>query len=183
MSTEKRIYKAEASTTIACINALENYLIQDNFKCQQMPTEDGGILLQIEKKGGWRKLTGNSTALNITFHQENEHQMTVEIGAGRWVDKAGAGAVGMLIFAPLAVTAVIGAVKQSKMSGKIFEYIENYLGAVSKGSPLINNAPTFSSAPSTNEATNQGVSDKMKVKSEINALDDIINADTTDAKK
>jgi len=183
MSTEKRTYQADASTTMACLNAFQNYLIQDDFKCQQMPTEDGGVLLQIEKKGGWRKFTGNSTALNIIFHQQNESQMTVEIGAGRWLDKAGAGAAGMLIFTPLAITAVVGAVKQSKMSGKVFKYIENYLGSVSKGNPLMNSAPTFSSAPSTSNTVSQGVSDQMKAKSEINALDDIINADTTEIKK
>ena len=174
MSTEKRTYSTNASTTMACMNALQNYLIQDDFKCQQMPTEDGGILLQIEKKGGWRKLTGNSTALSIIFHQKDENQMEVEIGTGRWLDKAGAGAAGMIIFAPLMITSVVGAVKQSKMSGKIFEYIENYLGSVSQGSPLINSTPTFSSGSSTNTTMGEGTSDKMTVKSDIDALDEII---------
>jgi len=175
MSTEKRTYSTDSSTTVACMNALQSYLIQDDFKCQQMPTEDGGVLLQIEKKGGWRKLTGNSTGLNITFHQKDKNQMEVEIGAGSWLDKAGAGAVGAIIFTPLLITSVVGAVKQSKMSGKIFKYIENYLGSVSQGSPLIGSAPTFSSAPSTSTAVSEGVSDQMKGKSEIDALDGIIS--------
>jgi len=176
MSTEKRTYQVNASVTMACLNALQNYLMQDNFRCQQAPTEDGGMLLQIEKKGGWRKVTGNSTALNIIFHQESENKMSVEIGAGRWMDKAGAGAAGMLIFAPLAVTAVVGAVKQSKMSGKIFQYIENYLASAKANSPLLNDTPTFSSSsPSNSVSTNSKASDNMKAKPEIDALDSIIN--------
>lgn len=169
MSTEKRTYQAEASTTMACLNGLQNYLMQDNFRCQQMPTEDG-----IEKKGGWRKMTGNSTALNIIFHQQDKNKMTVEIGAGRWMDKAGAGAVGMILFAPLAVTAIVGAVKQSKMPNKIFQYIENYLASASMNSPLLNSTPTFSYGTSSTVSNSQ-VSDKIQANPEIDALDSIIN--------
>ncbi len=38
---------------------LRNWLISQNFNCQQLTTEDGGTLLQVAKKGGWRKIFGS----------------------------------------------------------------------------------------------------------------------------
>jgi hypothetical protein len=52
-------------------------------------------LLQIVKVGGWRKFVGKSTALNIVFHQV-ENTVNMEIGAGRWMNKATTGAAGEL---------------------------------------------------------------------------------------
>jgi hypothetical protein len=83
-------------------------------------------LLQIEKVGGWRKFVGMSTALNIVFHQV-ENTVNVEIGAGRWIDKATTGTVAYFILWPLAVTAGIGAWQQLKMPERIFEHVSGFL--------------------------------------------------------
>ena len=84
-------------------------------------------MLQIEKVGGWRKFVGMSTALNIVFHQV-ENTVNVEIGAGRWIDKAATGTVGFLILWPLAVIAGFGAWQQMKMPERVFEHIAKFLG-------------------------------------------------------
>ncbi len=105
------------------ISDLINWLTGQNFNCQQLTTEDGGTLLQVSKKGGWRKIVGMSTALNVVFHQ-SVNNITVEIGAGRWLDKAAVGAVGaLLVFPPLAVAAGFGAWLQIKLPNKIYQYI------------------------------------------------------------
>ena len=91
-----------------------------------MSTETGGLLLQIQKRGGWRDFVGMATSLNIVFHQSVD-TMTVEIGAGKWIDKAAAGTVSMFILWPLAVTAGLGAWEQAKMPEKIFDYIGSRL--------------------------------------------------------
>ena len=69
---------------------------------------------------------GMSTALNIFFHQV-ENTVNVEIGAGRWIDKATTGAVAYFILWPLAVTAGIGAWQQMKMPERVFEHIVKFL--------------------------------------------------------
>jgi hypothetical protein len=51
----------------------------------------------------------------------------VEIGAGKWIDKAAGGAVGMFLLWPLAFTAGFGAWQQIKMPDKIFEFIGSRL--------------------------------------------------------
>ncbi len=109
------------------VSDLENWLISQNFNCQQLTTEDGGTLdkytvLQVAKKGGWRKFVGMGTALNIVLYQKPNH-IIVEIGAGRWVDKATVGTVSMFVLWPLAFAAGFGAWQQIKLPKKIYQYI------------------------------------------------------------
>ena len=104
---------------------LKNWLISQNFNCQQLTTEDGGTLLQVAKKGGWRKFVGMSTALNIVLYQKSNH-IIVEIGAGRWIDKALVGTVGGALifwFPPLAFAAGFGTWQQIKLPKKIYQFI------------------------------------------------------------
>jgi len=110
------------------VGAVRAWLETQNFNCQKLTTEDGGTLIQIEKSGGWRKLIGMSTALNIIFRQV-ENTVNIEIGAGRWLDKAAAGAVSLVLLWPLALTAGIGAWQQTQMPEKIYQYIADYLSA------------------------------------------------------
>ena len=108
------------------IASTEHWLGREGFKCRKLQTKDGGILLQIEKVGGGRKLVGMSTALNIVFHQV-ENTVNMEIGAGRRIDKATTGAVGFLILWPLAVIAGIGARQQMEMPERVFEHVGTFL--------------------------------------------------------
>jgi hypothetical protein len=110
------------------IASTRSWLAGEGFKCQKLQTADGGTLLQIERVGGWRKFVGMSTALNIVLHQV-ENTVNVEIGAGRWVDKATTGAVAYFILWPLAVTAGIGAWQQLKMPERIFGHIGKFLAS------------------------------------------------------
>jgi hypothetical protein len=105
---------------------LLDWLEREDFTVQTLPTEDGGILVQIEKRGSWRNVVGMSTALNIVLDLEGE-ELRVEIGAGKWVDKAVVGAIGMFVLWPLAVTAAIGAWDQSKMPERVFGYVSDYV--------------------------------------------------------
>jgi len=107
------------------VESTQKWLSSDEFKCQKLQTEDGRTLIQIEKSGGWRKFIGMSTALNIIFHQV-ENIVNIEIGAGRWIDKAAVGTISMFILWPLLVTAGIGAWQQAKMPERIFEHINDF---------------------------------------------------------
>lgn len=83
----------------------------------------------LKKRGGWRDFVGMATALNIVFHQSGD-TLTVEIGAGKWLDMAAVGAVGMFIFAPFVIPAGFGAWEQMKLPEKIFDYTRNRLVVV-----------------------------------------------------
>ena len=106
--------------------AIQEWLASEKFECQRLKTEDGGQLLQIQKIGGWRKVVGMSTALNIVFRQV-ENTVNVEIGAGRWIDKAAVGTVSLFILWPLAFSAAFGAWQQMKMPSRVFDRVGQYL--------------------------------------------------------
>ena len=120
------------------ISSTQNWLVGEGFEYQEHTLEDGGTLLQIKKSAGWKKFVGMDAALNILFHHVND-TVHVEIGAGRWADKAAIGAASLVIFSPLLVTAGIGAYQQAKMPERIFEHIATYL---SQNGEIINEYET-----------------------------------------
>ena len=124
--TQSKSFPCPSARFSELVTSTQSWLSREGFTCQKLQTEDGGTLLQIEKVGGWRKFVGMSTALNIVFHQV-ENTVNVEMGAGRWIDKAASGTVGFLILWPLMVIAGIGAWQQMKMPERVFEHITAFL--------------------------------------------------------
>jgi hypothetical protein len=123
---EYRSYSAKGLKLPDLTSSLNDWLLSESFACQVIQGEGNSTVIQVAKKGGWRKFIGMSTALNIAFRQ-NEATLWVEIGAGRWVDKATVGAVSLIVLWPLAVTAAYGAWQQMQMPARIFEHISNYV--------------------------------------------------------
>ncbi len=107
------------------IDHLRTWLRFENFDTQLVETEDGGLLLQTAKRGGWRKLVGMDTAVNVLLYS-HENVLTVHIGAGRWLDKAVAGGVGIFLVWPLAITAGFGAYEQMRLPDRIFDQIDGF---------------------------------------------------------
>jgi len=124
--SKSRRYACAASESLRLIGEVKSWLDAQGFDSQQLATEENGVLLQIKKRGTWRDFVGMSTSLNIAFNQRDDN-LTVDIGAGKWIDKAAAGAVSLVLLWPLAVTAGFGAWEQAKMPDKIFDYIGSRL--------------------------------------------------------
>jgi hypothetical protein len=124
--SKSRRYACAASDSLRLIGEVKSWLDAQGFDSQQLATEEDGVLLQIKKRGAWRDFVGMSTSLNIAFHQRDD-TLTVDIGAGKWIDKAAAGAVSLVLLWPLAVTAGFGVWEQAKMPDKIFDYIGSRL--------------------------------------------------------
>jgi TIR domain len=120
--SKQRKYTCSPNDTPALISDLKNWPDAHRFDCQQMNTEDHDLLIQVKKRGGWREFVGMATSLNIVFHQSGDN-LIVEIGAGKWIDKAAAGVVSLVVLWPLAVTAGFGAWEQIKLPDRIFGYI------------------------------------------------------------
>lgn len=105
--------------------ALLNWYRVQNFNVQQIDMQEGGILVQASK-GGWRNAVGMASALNVIMHQ-SEASLTIEIGAGKWLDKAAVGAASMLVLWPLALVAAYGAWQQSQLPKRTFEFVQQYV--------------------------------------------------------
>ncbi|HET9525172.1 MAG TPA: TIR domain-containing protein [Pyrinomonadaceae bacterium] len=125
-STSRR-YACSPDVIPQIISDVRGWLNQQDFDTQQISADHDSVLLQIKKRGSWRDLVGMATSLNVVFHAGEENTLTVEIGAGKWIDKAAVGTVSLLILWPLAITAGIGAWEQMKMPENIFEYIGSRL--------------------------------------------------------
>lgn len=120
--SECRRYACQMADAPQIIAEVKRWLDSEGFDIQHLNTDGAGVVLQIKKRGGWRDFVGMATSLNIVFGQAAE-TLSVEIGAGKWIDKAAVGTVSMLVLWPLAVTAGIGAWDQMKMPDRIFAYI------------------------------------------------------------
>jgi ribosomal protein L40E len=119
---KSRRYASAGADIPGLIADLKVWLVSQNFEAQQLNTEDGGVMMQIKKQGGWRDWVGMATSLNILFH-ESEDTLNVQIGAGKWADKIGAGAVSLILLWPLAISAGYGAWEQMKMPDNVFDFI------------------------------------------------------------
>ncbi|MCL6257467.1 toll/interleukin-1 receptor domain-containing protein [Aquiflexum sp. TKW24L] len=108
------------------IVGLFNWLNSEGYDTQQFKIENDEEMIQVKKRGGWRKFVGMETSLNVILKHKNR-SLTVYIGSGQWIDKAAVGAVSMVILWPLLVTAGIGAWEQHKLPDKIFEFINTRL--------------------------------------------------------
>jgi len=124
--SKSRQYTCPPGDNPRLIADVKRWLDSQQFDTQQMSTDDQGLLLQIKKRGGWRDFVGMATSLNIVFHQSGD-TLTVQIGAGKWIDKAAAGTVSLFILWPLAITAGFGAWQQMKMPEKVFDFIGSRL--------------------------------------------------------
>lgn len=120
--SKSRRYMCASDDVARLIADVKGWLNGQGFDSQQMNTESQSLLLQIKKRGGWRDFVGMATSLNILFRQSGD-TLIVEIGAGKWIDKAAVGTVSMFILWPLAITAGYGAWEQMKMPEKVFDYI------------------------------------------------------------
>ena len=90
-------------------------------------TPDGYFVQAKEPEGsGWKQLAGMTMAIQVQIVEISD-TITVNIGNGKWSDKIGAGAVGVVLFAPLAVTAAVGAYNQKKLPEEIFQHVEKFL--------------------------------------------------------
>jgi hypothetical protein len=119
---KSRRFACAAADAPRLVADVTTWLDSQGFDSQHMQTETQDLLVQIKKRGGWRVAIGMATSLNIVFRQSGDN-LTVEIGEGRWIDKAAVGTVSMFVLWPLAVTAGIGAWEQMNLPEKIFTHI------------------------------------------------------------
>jgi hypothetical protein len=64
--------------------------------------------------------------LNVVLRLRG-NELQVEIGAGKWIDKATTGTVSLFVLWPLAVTTAFGAWQQAKLPQRTFSAIDDYI--------------------------------------------------------
>ena len=133
---DAKVYKLGGLTLDDVARELEDYLrFQKNLETEGVAQAENIYFIQARQTDGWKKFAGMDKAVQIKL-TAHEGSLTVDIGAGRWVDKLGAATVGYLIFAPLMITAAIGAIGQEKLPQEIFDFVERL--TMLHGQPVMN---------------------------------------------
>ncbi|HAY72500.1 MAG TPA: hypothetical protein DCY31_01370, partial [Ruminococcaceae bacterium] len=102
---ESRVFMLNGTDVQTVIARLENFFrAEKDMEVQSSRTTDGYIMQASQPKDGWKTLTGMRLAVTVQI-TEMENQINVTVGEGQWSDKIGAGAIGLFIAWPLAITA------------------------------------------------------------------------------
>ena len=121
---DAKVYRLGTLTLADVARELEDYLrFQKNMETEGVAQAENIYFIQARQTDGWKKFAGMDKAVQVKL-TTHEDYLTVDIGAGRWVDKLGAATVGYLVFAPLMITAAIGAIGQDKLPQEIFSFVE-----------------------------------------------------------
>ena len=132
---ESRVFMLNGTEVSQIVTRLENFFrTEKGMEVQSSQTTDGFVMQASQPKDGWKTLTGMRLAITVQMTVMDD-KLNVSIGEGQWSDKIGAGAVGLFIAWPLAITAGMGALKQKKLPGEVFQVIENTI--IAGGQPVV----------------------------------------------
>ena len=116
-------------------SVVEDFLKNSKGLTTQKMAISDTVIIQAKDAKEWKKLIGAANALQIQIKMFGDDTVNVEIGHGKWSDKLGAGAVGVIAFAPLALTAAYGAWTQKKLPQEIFERIDQHIFSRGEDTP------------------------------------------------
>lgn len=132
---ESRVFMLNGTDMQKIVTRLEGFFrTEKGMEVQSSETTEGYIMQASQPKDGWKTLTGMRLAVTVQMTVMG-NQLNVNIGEGQWSDKIGAGAIGLFVAWPLAITAGMGAFKQKKLPGEVFQVIETTI--MTGGHPVV----------------------------------------------
>lgn len=140
--SETRTFQAPEIDLSDLASNLGDWYRSQRFEVQLLDVHGGGILVQASK-GGWRNVVGMSSALNVVLSQDGS-TLSVEVGAGKWLDKAAVGAVSLAVLWPLAIAAAWGTWKQSQLPKQTYDFIQQFIAMKGASQSLLSQAAASS---------------------------------------
>jgi ribosomal protein L40E len=120
---ESRFYQAQGINLEKLADDMIQMFMMQGYQAQHFANRDS-VMVQLKKGGELQALLGMQAALTVTMNRTPGGVLAV-IGQQQWVDKAAAGAVGMLILWPLAFTAGAGAIRQSNLASQVLNTLDS----------------------------------------------------------
>jgi ribosomal protein L40E len=120
---ESRFYQAQGINLEKLADDMSNMFLMQGYQAQHFSNRDS-VMVQLKKGGELQALLGMQAALTVTMNRTPGGVLAV-IGQQQWIDKAAAGAVGMLILWPLAFTAGAGAIRQSNLASQVLNTLDS----------------------------------------------------------
>ena len=122
--SESRVFMLNGVDVETVAARLENFFRgEKGMDVQSSRTTDGYVMQASQPQDSWKTISGMRLAVSVQMAVVG-NQLNVMVGEGQWSDKIGAGAIGLFIAWPLAITAGMGAFKQKKLPAEIFQVIE-----------------------------------------------------------
>lgn len=132
---ESRVFMLNGTDMQKIVTRLEGFFrTEKGMEVQSSETTEGYVMQASQPKDGWKTLTGMRLAITVQMAVMGD-KLNVSIGEGQWSDKIGAGAIGLFVAWPLAITAGMGAFKQKKLPGEVFQVIETTI--MTGGQPVV----------------------------------------------
>ena len=132
---ESRVFMLNGTDVQKIVTRLEGFFrTEKGMEVQRSETTEGYVMQASQPKDGWKTLTGMRLAVTVQMTVMG-NQLNVNIGEGQWSDKIGAGAIGLFVAWPLTITAGMGAFKQKKLPGEVFQVIETTI--MNGGQPVV----------------------------------------------
>ena len=123
---ESRVFMLNCTDVQKIVTRLEGFFrTEKGMEVQSSETREGYVMQASQPKDGWKTLTGMRLAVTVPMTVMG-NQLNVNIGEGQWSDKIGAGAIGLFVAWPLAITAGMGAFKQKKVTRRGVSGHRNY---------------------------------------------------------
>ncbi len=148
---EKRSYPVKNFPVMQLASSLDTWYQSLGFETQMLKTQFGGLIIQARKEGFLRTVVGMSSAITVSINQQDAY-LLIEVGGANWADKAGAAAIGYIVFWPTLISAGFGVYEQSKLIKQTWDVIHRYISTFTSGgvpvditpSPVIMPAPSQS---------------------------------------
>ena len=125
---ETKVFKLLNGVTVEMLGESVECFLRDQkgMVTQAGKTAEGYLVQGKQEADGWKRISGTDQAISVQMFQAGD-VLNVTAGFGKWSDKVGAGVLGYFVFAPLAITATIGAIMQKKLPGEIFDFMEKFI--------------------------------------------------------
>lgn len=125
---ETKVFKLLNGVTVEMLGEAVESFLRDakGMTTQSGKTTEGYLVQGKQDLDGWKRISGTDQAISVQMFQAGDI-LNVTAGFGKWSDKVGAGVLGCFVFAPLAITAAIGAFMQKKLPGEIFDFMEKFI--------------------------------------------------------
>jgi predicted nucleic acid-binding Zn ribbon protein len=122
---DTRFYRAPDLDIERVARDLEDYYLSQDYQVQHFGNRDR-MVVQLKMGSQLEAVFGMQAALAITL-ERFPSGILATVGQQQWLDKAATGAVGMLLFWPLAVTAGVGAIRQASLESQIFDLLDTVI--------------------------------------------------------
>ena len=117
-----RFYHASDLDLERVARDLEDRYLSQDYQVQHFGNRDR-MVVQLKMGSQLEAVFGMQAALALTL-ESFPSGILATVGQQQWLDKAAAGAVGMLLLWPLAITAGVGAIRQASLESQVFDLLD-----------------------------------------------------------